>query len=119
MRQVFPDRAAPCDEALRHAAVPGRQRPFGQDPGLEHVQLQRNFIFFALKICNFQCNRATFQLHMVSQKTAIKDEYYRNDTLANKCLEAFNRQAQEGSVSDRVLMPDSSRTVFMRGGGPP
>ena len=56
-----------------------------------------------------------FQLHMVSQKTAIKDEYYRSNILANKWLEAFNRTAQEGSVSDRVLIPDLTHQPL--GGG--
>ena len=45
---------------------------------------------------------AMFQLHMMSRKTTIRDEYYRNNSLANIWLKAFNRTAQEGSVSNRV-----------------
>ena len=64
---------------------------------------------------------AMLRRHMTSQKTTVRDrdEYYQINILANKWLEVFNRKAQEGSVSNRVLMPDSSQTVFMRGGAPP
>ena len=56
---------------------------------------------------------------MTPQKTTISDKYYRRNILASDWLEPLNQAAQVGLVSERVLMPDSSRAVFMRGGAPP
>ena len=63
--------------------------------------------------------RALSQLHVVPQKTTINGEYYRNNILANECLEALNRTAREGSVSERALIDDPSQAVFMQDGAPP
>ena len=62
---------------------------------------------------------AIFKLFMTPQKTTISDKYSRRNILASDWLEPLNQAAQVGSVSERVLMPDSSRAVFMRGGAPP
>ena len=51
-----------------------------------------------IQVCSMLSCCAVFQLHMVSQKTTIKDVYYRSTILASKWLEAFSRTAQGGSV---------------------
>ena len=60
-----------------------------------------------------------FKLLMTTQKTTISDEYYRRNILASDWLEPLNQTAQDGSVSERVPIPDSSRAVFIRGGASP
>ena len=62
---------------------------------------------------------ALFHLHVVPQKTTINGEYYRSSILANECQEELNRTAQEGSISERALLPDPSQAVFMQDGAPP
>ena len=88
-------------QQLGRADRPQRQTP-SQDPRLGHVSY-----------------RALSQLHAVPQKTTINGEYYRNNILANECLEALNRTAREGSVSERALIDDPSQAVFMQDGAPP
>ena len=63
--------------------------------------------------------RALSRLHVVPPKMTINGEYYRSSILASECLEALNRTAQEGPVSERALMPDPSQALFMQDGAPP
>lgn len=49
----------------------------------------------------------------------ISGEYYRTNILANECLDAISRTAQDGGVLQRSLMADTSQAVFMQDGAPP
>lgn len=64
-------------------------------------------------------HRAMSQLHVVPQKAVINGEYYRANILANECLNAINRTAQDGGILQRSLMADTSQAIFMQDGAPP
>ena len=62
--------------------------------------------------------RALSQLQVVTQETTINGQYYRDNIMANDCLETLNRGA--GGVGFQARpMSDPNQTLFMQDGAPP
>ena len=70
------------------------------------------------QVWGMMSHHALSELHIVPQGQSINAAYYRNEILAKTCIDALNRDPNTGCVTQRPMLENMSKMIFMQDGAP-
>jgi hypothetical protein len=64
-------------------------------------------------------HQAVSDLHFIPPGATVNKDYYREEILAKTALDAMSRSRNRGPITERKMMADTSKAIFMQDSAPP